>query len=250
MNHDVDAGTGDVEEVARFDQFQALVHQGRRIDTDLRAHVPGWMCGRLGRRRRLQGGGIAVEERTARSGQHEAADLLRASRPQRLVDRGVFAVDRQDGRARGGRETPQHGPGRDHRLLVGERQVGAGRKRRRRRLKTGRADDCRHDEIDVAGPDRVQQCLVAARQADSVRQFAPQRGGPVGACNDHAVGPELARQLGQAGRSGSLGREHRNPQSVRVVARHRQGRLADRTGGPQDGDGALAQGRAPTVPVP
>ena len=44
VHDDVDAAGSDVEQPPRFDDLEPLVHQGRRIDRDLRAHPPGGMA--------------------------------------------------------------------------------------------------------------------------------------------------------------------------------------------------------------
>ena len=47
MNQDVEAVVADPEKMMRLNQFQALVHQGRGIDADLRTHRPVGMLDRL-----------------------------------------------------------------------------------------------------------------------------------------------------------------------------------------------------------
>ena len=47
VHHDVDVGVGDAEEQVRLDQLEPLVDQGRRVDRDDRAHVPGGVRQRL-----------------------------------------------------------------------------------------------------------------------------------------------------------------------------------------------------------
>jgi hypothetical protein len=43
----VDVVVLDAEQVMRLDDFESLVHQGRRIDRDLAAHVPRRMSERV-----------------------------------------------------------------------------------------------------------------------------------------------------------------------------------------------------------
>ena len=90
---------GEREQMMRLDHFQALVHQRRGIDGDLRAHRPVRMLQRLfgrGRPDRLQRPGA---ERAARGGQDHAPHVLAAAGAQRLEQRVVLGIDRQDGRA-------------------------------------------------------------------------------------------------------------------------------------------------------
>src|SRR2546429_8208640 len=70
------------EQEMRLDQLEALVGEGRRVDGDLRAHVP--------RRMRQRIGGLDVlplltrppPERTAPGGEHEGMNLVRPAAPE------------------------------------------------------------------------------------------------------------------------------------------------------------------------
>ena len=65
VDHDVDTVGGDVEEPARFDDFEPLVRHRRRIDRDLRAHAPIGMLESLGERDVFQVGERRVAEGAA-----------------------------------------------------------------------------------------------------------------------------------------------------------------------------------------
>ena len=50
MNHSIELLSRDRKQVKRLDKFQAFVHERRRIDSDLRPHIPVWVVKRLFRR--------------------------------------------------------------------------------------------------------------------------------------------------------------------------------------------------------
>ena len=95
------AVVGEPEQVVGLDQLEALVHQRRRVDRDLAAHVPGRMRERLLRRRRSSRSAAAPAERAAGGGQDQPLDASRAARArEELEERRVLGVDRDDPRRR------------------------------------------------------------------------------------------------------------------------------------------------------
>ena len=201
----------------------------------------------LGRSHRVEGGRVAVQERAARGGQHEAPDLPEPPRAQRLVDRGVFTVDRQDLRARRGGQPAQQRAGGDHRLLVRERQVGAGGKGRRGGLQTGRADDRRQDQVEVAVPDRVDQGRLAPADARAWWQVGAQSLRGRFRLDDDPPRPELVSQLREPHGLRAPRRQHAHLEPVRMPAGHGKGRLTDRAGGAEHGQPSRAHGRSDGV---
>ena len=197
---------------------------------------------RLGRRHRVEGGRVAVQERAAGGGQHEAPDLPWPPGAQRLVDRGVFTVDRQDSRAGGGRQPAQEWACGDHRLLVRERQVGAGGKSSRGGPESGRADDRRQDQVDVAVPDRVDQGCFAPTNNCAWWQVGAQSSRGSFRLDDELPGPELARQLGEPRGLRAPRRQQAHLEPVRMPAGHGKGRLTDRAGGAEDRQAAHTHG--------
>ena len=90
------ASARDAEQPVRLDHLEALVHQRRRVDRDLAAHLPRRMAQRVLRRDALR----ARRRRAARNGPPEAVSTRRrtsrrVAAVQALVDRVVLAVDRQ-----------------------------------------------------------------------------------------------------------------------------------------------------------
>ena len=132
MDHDADLLGLQVEQPARLDHLERLVHHRRRIDRDLAAHHPvrvgaGLVGRHVGQRRR-----VARAERPARGGQHDVVDARRPGRAvfgQALEDRRVLAVDRQQRRAALAHRLHEQRAADDQRLLVGEQQALAGARR-------------------------------------------------------------------------------------------------------------------------
>ena len=141
MDQNVQLVIADAEKNAGFYQLQPLVHQGRGIDGDFRAHLPGGMAQGV-----FRGGGEDLlsgpcAERTARSRQRHLADRIGLSSLQKLKYGAVFRIDREH-------FTPRlfHGPreqraSRHQTLLVGDRQTRAAPGGRKRGLQAGGADN-------------------------------------------------------------------------------------------------------------
>ena len=83
------------EQMMGLDEFEALVHQRRRIDRDLRSHGPGRMLERLLQRDLADRLERPSAKRPAGSGQDDAAHILAAAGAERLEDRVVLGIDRQ-----------------------------------------------------------------------------------------------------------------------------------------------------------
>ncbi len=126
MDDHVDGVVGDTEELVGLDDLEALVHQGRGVDRDLRSHRPGRMGQRLVHADRAQLVGAPAPERSPRGGQQQAGDVVGTPGAQALVERAVLRVDRDD-LGPGCPAGPRHHRGAgDDRLLVGQGQPPAG----------------------------------------------------------------------------------------------------------------------------
>ncbi|KAG0931046.1 hypothetical protein G6F31_016876 [Rhizopus arrhizus] len=161
MHQHLDALAGHREQVMRLDDFQALVHQRRRIDRDLRPHRPLRVCHRLRRGDLGQLGTAAATERAAGGGQQDPAYAgpldAGIARAQALEDRAVFAVDRDDFGAGTFGGAGQQLAGQHQRLLVGQQDALAGRCGGQGRGQPGGADDGRdHGVAGIAGGQLVQ----------------------------------------------------------------------------------------------
>src|SRR5260370_18102640 len=74
MDHDADRVGRQIEQPVRFDNLEPLVHEGGRIDRDLRAHPPRRMIERILDRDRAETFSRPLAERTARGGQDDALE--------------------------------------------------------------------------------------------------------------------------------------------------------------------------------
>ena len=94
------------EEPARFDHFEALVHERGGVDGDALAHFPvGMRQGLLGRHFCELGGG-GRPKRAAGSGEDQALHFPVIAGAQALMNGVVLAIDREEARRRGGRPRP------------------------------------------------------------------------------------------------------------------------------------------------
>jgi hypothetical protein len=112
----------DAEKVMRLDDLEPLVHQGCRVDRDLRPHRPARMRERLGDRHIGEAPGGASAERAARGRQPQPGDVTGRLPNQALEDRRVLAVDRDD--AVGSQPGDERAAGHEG-LLVRECEAGA-----------------------------------------------------------------------------------------------------------------------------
>ena len=134
VHHHLDLVVVDAEQLVGLDHLEALVHQRRRVDRDLRAHLPRRVGQRLVDVDVGELGARAAAERPAAGGEHDPGDLAAgvADAAQALVDGAVLAVDRHE---LGARRRPQRLHDRaagDEALLVGQRQALAALQRAQR----------------------------------------------------------------------------------------------------------------------
>jgi hypothetical protein len=210
MHDHVDVGVGDVEEQVRLDQLQPLVDQGRGVDRDHRAHVPGGVGQRLLGRDVVEVLPAAAAERPAAGGEDQSTHLVRRTAVQALGQRAVLAVDGDDLAGRG--QAGDHRSADDQRLLVGQRQGVAGLERGDRGPQPhGPGDAVEHDVALQAG------------------------GLDGGVLPEPVVGRgELGDLLLEQLLLGAPGREGHDPEAVGVAADDVEGLGADRPGRPQD----------------
>src|SRR5438445_10744923 len=96
MNDDLHALRRHVEQAARLDHFESLVHQSGRVDRDALAHLPRRMVQRLFDRNFFEVGFWRIEKRPAAGGKPNAFDLIDATAAHALMDGVVLAIDRQE----------------------------------------------------------------------------------------------------------------------------------------------------------
>src|SRR4029079_12253997 len=97
----------------------------RRVDRDLRPHVPGGMRERLLRRHLREVLARAAAKRPARRGQDQRVDLLRGPSFETLERSRVLAVDRDQPPSPTPLRRERELAGGDEALLVCEREVDA-----------------------------------------------------------------------------------------------------------------------------
>ena len=150
---------GEAEQVMGLDQLETLVHERRRVDRDLAAHVPG----RVGERRLDVDVAELVlrhpAERPARGGQDQPVDAAGGFTAHQLEERRVLGVDRDHAGVRALGELHDELATDDEALLVGEREVHALAERRDRRAEPGRADESVQDEVCVRFDDQANHAL-------------------------------------------------------------------------------------------
>src|SRR5438477_3258309 len=93
MNDDLDPVVVQAEEEMRLDQLETFVRERRRVDRDLRPHVPRWMRKRLLRRDVLELVASPTAKRTAGSRQHERIDGFARVAFETLERGRMLAVD-------------------------------------------------------------------------------------------------------------------------------------------------------------
>ena len=239
MHHHPDRLRRLVEEPARLDHLEALVHHRRGVDGDLGSHPPGWMPERDLRGRAGHLGGRGRAERTAGGGQPDAADGIPPV-GETLVNRGMLAVHRNQPGAGRGRGAGHHRPGGHQRFLVGEADDLAGAKGGEGRAESRRPDDSRDDEpgarrgggpLKPAGPSHH----LEPREPAPVGVFEPLR--LLFPAEGHELWPvALAQRVQPIGTA--AGGERDDPEPVRVAVHHLESRRTDRARRPQDGNTA------------
>ena len=197
MDDDVDGGIGDVEEEVRLDHLEPLVHHRRRVDRDLRSHLPARMGQRLGDRHARQRFEWTAQERTPRPGQNQTSDGTLLLAPQTLPDGAVLTIDGKDLRSMKSHPVTHELPRHDQDFLGCQGDVLAGVERRQGGRQRGGPGGGYHDHVDVrvayrfldgprraasVGPARIGQQGVGVRMAPGHRL---ERGG-VGT-GDHRV---------------------------------------------------------------
>ncbi len=195
----------EAEQVVGLDQLEALVHHRRRIDRDLGAHGPVRVSDRLARRDGRHLGARAAAERPAGRGQDQPLDALGGLAAQRLEDRVVLGIDRQQHGAAARDLGHQQRAGADQAFLGGERDHRAAAHRGERRAEAGRADDRRHHPV---GRPRggLDQALVAGRDLDA-------------AARERLLEVAIARRVGDRGEARAVTDRRRGETRRRCGAR-------------------------------
>src|SRR6185503_10880891 len=140
MNGDRYAVGSESKQPTCFYHFQPFVHQRRRINRDLRTHLPGRM------RKRLFDSSLAhaldgrLPKRPARCSENQSLDFARLFATHALMQRVVLAINRQKFCARLTRRASHKLACHNKRFFVGKADAPTERKRSVSRQETYRAD--------------------------------------------------------------------------------------------------------------
>ena len=169
MNHDLDLLCGDSKEPVRLDHFKTFIHHRGGIDRNLAPHHPvGMGHGLLGRnarqpRKRCRKKGPArCSEQEARHTTGFKCAARKISR-QRLKNRIVLTVNRQEFGTAHGDGSHENLPRHHQRLFVGKQHALARMRRCQRGLQTG----CAHD--------RCHHRIAGAMRSNLASRFSPAR---------------------------------------------------------------------------
>mgnify|MGYP006280782705 CR=1 FL=1 len=229
MDDDVDAVEGDVEEQVRLDHLQALVHQGRGVDGDQRAHRPGRVREGLLEGHPGQAFAVPPAERSAAGREDQPPHLLGPARKQRLRQRRVLGVDRHD--LAGAREGLDQRAADDERLLVGQGESATGTQSREGRAQARCAGHSVHH--DVAGPRGRLGAGVGAgkdpRQAilGEVPQQVAQPAGGLGVRDGDKLRPGGLHLLREEARVAATGRQRDDAEALGIAGGDVEGLGAD-----------------------
>jgi hypothetical protein len=238
VHDDVDPLEGDAEQPVGLQDLEPLVHEGGRVDRDLRPHPPRRVAERLLDRHGLERRTGRPAEGTTRRGQHEAADLAGRRPGKTLEERAVLGVDREQAHAvlaRGAR----HERARHHqRLLVGERDGTPGPDRGERGHEARGPHQRRDDDVrgDVTRDGR--QALGPPVELRPGRRQLPGQaidGGPIE--ERHGRRPMGADLPGDQGDVGPARGEAADAELVREGGDELEGPTTDRAGRSEHGDG-------------
>ena len=166
MHHNVDAVVVDTEEFVCFDDFQAFVHQSRRIDGDLRPHFPRGMGKSVLDGDSFELGTASCSKRPAARRQDDSRDLGgdAIARSQALMDRAVLAVHGDDLGTRGRPQRTNDGTCSDQRLLVGQCQPLSLAQRLESHVETSETDHSVDDDVGTIDQFRHRHPHVGPRE--------------------------------------------------------------------------------------
>ncbi len=181
-------------------------------------------------------------ERSAGRGQNDALDIIAVAAAERLKQRIVLAVDRQDRRAGRCGAAHEEAAGANQALLVGKRDRCAAFDRGERWPETCRSADRGHQPVDRTGR-RFLQSIRSGRRFNS---RSGQRRLELGICrglgHDRDARLKLACELREA-RHVAPGTERLDPEAVAIGTKQINRARADRAGRAKDGDAALLRCR-------
>ena len=125
MHQHVDLVGGQRKQIGGFDDLEPLVHHRGGIDGDLLSHAPVRMFQRLRQRGPLDVGALPCPERPARGGDDDSNKLFAIAGAERLKQRVMFGIRRQNAGSRLGRALHEEVARAHQAFLVRKRDRGA-----------------------------------------------------------------------------------------------------------------------------
>ena len=191
MYHHLDHFCGRIEQPVRFDDFEPLVHHGRRINGDFPAHHPVRVRASLNRGDVVELADRPRAERPAGCGKNDSsyADISQTIAKiarQRLKDRVMFTIDWQQRRAILHYRIHENSSRHYQRFLVGKQHRFACPCSSERRWQAGGSDDGGHDDIGTSMRSDVGKCTLTSqyfRVTGRPLQARAQRIGTTLVCN-------------------------------------------------------------------
>ena len=196
VDHYLDLRFRNVEEPAGLDDFEPLVHEGGGIDRDFGAHLPIGVLERPFGCDVLQFLFRQGPEGSAGGREDQAADIFFPMAFQRLENRTMFAVDREDAHAMFARFLLHQLPRHDHRFFIGQGDLLAAPDGRQRGHEAGAADDRGDDQFGFWRRGDLTQALRSIQDFNGQSGATlPESGGSGGIREGHHAGFELADLL-------------------------------------------------------
>jgi hypothetical protein len=234
VHHDVDALGRYVEEPASLDDLETLVHERRRIDRDLRSHVPVRVVERLFHRRPGDLLGTPGAKGPTRRRQDQAAHTLGLRIGKGLEDRTVLTVYRQEVDARA-LHLPQHQRTRhNHHFFVRQRDVATRSDGGQRRHQPDSTDETRHDQIGVVDGHGLEALGTMQNLDRVVAQQAAKLARTFGIAHRNQCGPKALHLRGHHVDL-AAGCESGDFEGLWTSGDHAERLLTDAPGAPQDG---------------
>ena len=167
VDNDLDVLGWQVVQPHRLDEFKALVHHGRGVDGDFRAHRPVRVRKRLFARHAAHFLELFPEERAARRGEQDFRDGVAVRRLHALENGRVLGVHRQDAHAFFPRRLHDDAARADERFLVRKGDVLSRVNGRERRQQADHAHNGGHNDVSAACRGALDEAVHAGQHPDA-----------------------------------------------------------------------------------
>ena len=185
-----------IEQPVCLDHFQPLVHHGRRIDSDLAAHVPVRVSQRILQGDILERRDVTITERATRGGQDQPLDIPVAVTFERLKYGRMFAIHRVELHSVFCHRLHDQGAGCHQGFLVGQGDILARFDCGHGRHQAGGSDNRRHRHFNILMAGAGDQAFDAGENVRGIAaEGSPQAFGVSGIDNRNDFRPEGADLL-------------------------------------------------------